>query len=137
MAVGFYGAKDGVAAMKEGRKFGQTGTQQDCQETTWVRAAKCGQMDFSCPVATENFLKGCLMTATETPGFCENIPVGKAESMEDAFALGLEAAQFAQDTCANLGATSFRPRDQSLRPTQQVCVQVIQARAIHCSTAGL
>lgn len=129
MALGFYGASGQQEQMQAGRQFGETATQQDCQENAWKRGAACTQMQFTCPMEVQGFFNGCLQSATETPGFCEGFP----ELGEDAFSYGMEVGQFAQKECQNLGTSRFRPRDPDLRPAQQVCVQVLQARGIACS----
>jgi hypothetical protein len=132
MALGYFSAQDSMKAVEEGQQFGHSATQQDCQEATWKRADACGPTDIGCPIATENFFKGCLMNATETPGFCEGLP-----EVKGVWEAGIEGAEFAQVTCEQLGSTRFRPRDPALRPSQQACVQVLQARVFDCNAENL
>jgi hypothetical protein len=99
----------GRDAIEEGRKFGESATQDACLDEALRQAEGKGPFGS---IGPNLFLAGCLRSAQESNGFCDDVPpTGEI----------MASATWRGGRCAEAG-----------RPNDQACVQLMSSVQRHC-----
>ena len=93
----------------EGRQFGQTNDNQACVDETFSRYKKAP--GFFNALNYAQFMSKCLEVSRPTPGFCDDVPVGKI----------VELMKWRESQCSHYGV-----------PNDQKCQQLLFGEIMFC-----
>lgn len=94
----------------QGEEFGRTSDNQGCVDETFLRYKKVEPGFFSA-INHAQFMRACLEVSRPTPGFCDDVPIGKM----------MELKQWSDSQCQHYNV-----------PGDQKCQQLIMGEVMFC-----